>query len=364
MLILQSIISKRKEMVLSKRNNRFLLFTIVGIVCVLISQGIWLHNAYLYTGRQLMIDAKEAFALAYQKEQTYRVPFANIVNSGAVTIESCSSEEVQIIRYCPEPDTTVYNNLSGLSIESFINHVFVDLREQISPINIYCLSDLFSGMLFEKNIPVSFVVERFNTSTEKIIDSSLLPDKTQPKANPETTVVMEISNNESLRAILEVTSGVIFRQMTGSIICSLFLSIFIIACLWLLYTQQNKAFEVHASPSSAGNSNSLHEKNMNHSIAIGQYIFNPEKNELNGYGSHIQLNKKENSILQRLCMQYGNVVERNLLLEENWGGNGIIYSRSLDTYITTLRKYLKNEPSVQIVAVKGVGYKLVELEKA
>ena len=60
-----------------------------------------------------------------------------------------------------------------------------------------------------------------------------------------------------------------------------------------------------------------------------------------------------------LCLNEGNVVERNALLEENWGSNGIIYSRSLDTYLTSLRKYLKKDPEIQIVTVKGVGYKLM-----
>ena len=92
---------------------------------------------------------------------------------------------------------------------------------------------------------------------------------------------------------------------------------------------------------------------------IGQYVFDPAKNELQGSGEVVQLNKKENAILHALCMQCGNVIERSQLLEENWGDNGIIYSRSLDTYITTLRKYLKKDPSIQIVTIKGVGYKLV-----
>ena len=337
-------------MVSSKRNLHLRFFAFTGILCALISLATGLYNTYRFTGRQLMVDAKEAFMSACQKEQTYRVPFANIMNTGAVTIESCGSEEVQIIRNCPEPDTIFYNNLSGLSIESFINHLFVDLREQITPINIFCLADLFSGMLYEKDISVYFVVERFNTSTEEIIDSSLLPDKKQPKATPGTTIVMDISGNESLRAVLQITTGVILRRMTGAIICSVCLTMIVIACLCFLYLKQ----------ASSSKDDSLYENNTDLSFAIGQFTFNPAKNELHGFGKHIQLNKKENAILCRLCTQYGNVVERNLLLEENWGSNGIIYSRSLDTYITALRKHLKNEPSVQIVTVKGVGYKLVE----
>jgi DNA-binding response OmpR family regulator len=100
---------------------------------------------------------------------------------------------------------------------------------------------------------------------------------------------------------------------------------------------------------------------QNNTFQIGQYRFNPGKNELTGFGESIQLNKKENSILYALCVKQGNVVERNALLEENWGSLGMIYSRSLDTYLTTLRKYLKKDTSIQIVTVKGVGYKLVNL---
>jgi len=342
-------------MISLKSNIRLLLFTLAGIVCVLLSQAIWLHNTYRFTARQLMVEAKEAFAPAYQKEQTYRVPFVNIVNSGAVTIESCGTEEVQIIRYCPEPDTIFYNNLSGLSIESFINHVFVDLREQITPINIFCLADLYSGMLYEKDIPAYFVIERFNTSTGDIIDSSLLPDKKQPKVNPETTFVMDISEKESLRALLEISSAVIIRRMTGTIIIAILLTITTIACLCFLYAKNRYP----ASISTTGNSAPFQENSPGHPYAIGQYSFDPAKNELQGLGETIQLNKKENLILSKLCAHYGNVVERDVLLNDNWGSTGIIYSRSLDTYITALRKHLKKEPSVQIVTIKGVGYKLV-----
>jgi len=97
----------------------------------------------------------------------------------------------------------------------------------------------------------------------------------------------------------------------------------------------------------------------NVAFRIGQYHFDPNKNELTGFGECIQLNKKENSILQALCAKQGNVVERNLLLDENWGSLGLVYSRSLDTYLATLRKYLRKDSSVQIVTIKGVGYKLV-----
>ena len=93
--------------------------------------------------------------------------------------------------------------------------------------------------------------------------------------------------------------------------------------------------------------------------SIGQYTFDPAKNELYGCGESFLLNKKENAILYALCAQCGNVVERCILLSENWGSSGEIYSRSLDTYIAAIRKYLKKDPSIQIVTIKGLGYKIV-----
>ena len=336
----------------------------VIVAAVLISQVLWLVNTYQTTKRQIMVEAKEAFLPAYQKEQTYRVPFIDIVNSGAVIIESCGPEEMFIIRQCPDPDTIIYSNLSGHSIESVINSVFVNMREQITPINIYCMADLYAGLLYEKDIHANFVIERFETTTDEIFDSSLLPDKKQPKPDPAMTVVMDISGHESLRAVLEIPSIVIFRRMAGTIVLATVLTFIIIVCLYRLYFKKTNAtspitetFTANASTSPA-DAVSINGNN-NQPFTIGQYTFNPAKNELYGFGENFQLNKKENTILYKLCAQRGFVVERNILLNENWGSSGIIYSRSLDTYITALRKFLKKDSSVQIITIKGVGYKLV-----
>jgi DNA-binding response OmpR family regulator len=62
--------------------------------------------------------------------------------------------------------------------------------------------------------------------------------------------------------------------------------------------------------------------------------------------------------LRELCLHDENIVERRFLLRKYWDNTGLIYSRSLDTYIAKLRKYLETDPSVQIITVKGLGYKL------
>ena len=350
-----------------KKNNYLLSGVTAAIVSVLILQSVWLHYAYLQTRQQLMVHIEEAFGQAYRKEQTYRIPVIDIVNPGALTIESCGTEEIQIIRKCVIPDTIVFNNPSGHSIESFINRVFVDLREHIVPMNINCLADLFAGMLHEKDIRAYFVIERFDVATGKILDTSLLPDKKQPGMNPETTLLYNISEKESLRTIIEMTPAVVLGQMTGTLMLTIILIVVVACCLLFIYRYMRSVMNMANArefPEKVSDSftDAVSESNINvpdRKFNIGQYMFDPAKNELLGFGESVQLNKKENTILYALCAKCGNIVERGILLSDNWGDNGVIYSRSLDTYITTLRKYLKKDPSIQIITIKGVGYKIV-----
>ena len=340
-----------------RKKHRLLFGVSAGITSVLILQTVWLHYAYMQTRQQLMVHVKEAFEQAYGKEQTYRIPVVDIVNPGAVTIESCGTEEILIIRKCPEPDTIAYNNPSGLSIESFISRVFVDLREHITPMNINCLADLFAGMLHEKDIPAYFVVERVDAATGEILDTSLLPDKKQPAMNPETTLTLEISEKEFLRAIMHITPGVVLAQIMWTFIFTICFSIIAIACICYVYRRMRNDNAVIQSQHIVKEQEAA--EFQKEPFAIGQYTFDAGKNELRCCEESIQLNKKENAILYALCVNCGNVVERTLLLDENWGSNGFVYSRSLDTYITSLRKYFRKDPSVQIVTIKGLGYKLV-----
>ena len=326
-------------------------YAIAGSIFLLTLQSVWLRHAYITERRQMMNMIKDAFHQAYQKEQTYRIPVVDIVNPGAITIESCGNEEIFIIRKCPSPDTIVYNNISGHSIESFLSNVFVDLREQIVPLNIYCLADLFAGMLHDKDIPAAFVLERFDTTTGEVFETSMLLGKKQPDS--ENIIILQMSDKEAIRVIMQMTPGIVLASMTGTLVCTFCLFSITLIFIILPYCSQR------SKPDDQENVLIKNSDHKNDTYSIGQYHFDSAKNELSGFGEHIQLNKKENSILLALCMKQGNVVDRSVLLEENWGSLGMVYSRSLDTYLTTLRKYLKKDPSVQIITIKGVGYKLV-----
>jgi DNA-binding winged helix-turn-helix (wHTH) protein len=330
------------------------LWALAGGVCLLILQSVWIFQTYEQEHNCLVTGLKEAFTLAYQKEQTYRIPVVDIVNPGEVSIQSCGNEEIMIIRKCSPADTIVYENISGRSIEKFVDRVFRDLRENITPMNIYCLSDLYAGILHDKDIPIVYVIERYRIDTDAVLETTLPPDKQRLQTPYDNIIVIETSDAEAVRAILQITPGIIFRNMSGILACTFAVAIFILFCIALMYKNRKQEKKIEQTDIRSGEPQSA--------FHVGQFQFDPFKNELQGFGEIIQLNKKENSILHALCMQQGNVVERKTLLLDNWGSSGIIYSRSLDTYLASLRKYLKKDPSIQIVTIKGAGYKLVHKE--
>ena len=78
---------------------------------------------------------------------------------------------------------------------------------------------------------------------------------------------------------------------------------------------------------------------------------------------HRQLTQKETQILQLLCAHPDQVLPRETLLLHIWGKNDYFLGRSLDVFITKLRKYLKPEPTVKIVNIFRVGFMWVVEEK-
>jgi two-component system OmpR family response regulator len=107
---------------------------------------------------------------------------------------------------------------------------------------------------------------------------------------------------------------------------------------------------------SSGNSRSKKEDRY----AIGSYIFEPLTQMLIKGNNSVKLTTKESELLELLC-RYGNdILERNFALKSIWIDDNYFNARSMDVYITRLRKYLKGDPSVKILNVHGKGYKLIK----
>jgi two-component system OmpR family response regulator len=92
---------------------------------------------------------------------------------------------------------------------------------------------------------------------------------------------------------------------------------------------------------------------------IGEFSFDSKKQLLTRPGSRQKLTTKESELLKLLCNNMNQVLERNFALKAIWIDDNYFNARSMDVYITKLRKYLKGDPNVQIINVHGKGYKLV-----
>ncbi|GEP90692.1 Transcriptional regulatory protein, C terminal [Chitinophaga terrae (ex Kim and Jung 2007)] len=93
-------------------------------------------------------------------------------------------------------------------------------------------------------------------------------------------------------------------------------------------------------------------------ISIGNYQFIPTKGLLVYDSENISLTAKERTLLNIFLKQVNQVIDRNLLLKEGWEDEGVITGRSLDMYVSKLRKKLQKDASISIKNVHGKGYSL------
>lgn len=94
-------------------------------------------------------------------------------------------------------------------------------------------------------------------------------------------------------------------------------------------------------------------------LQIGQYEFDPKTMNLTYRDETISLSGKESELLLLLHTQMNEIVTREEILDKVWDDDGNYVGRTLDVYISKLRKKLEADPSIQIINVRGVGYKMV-----
>lgn len=92
---------------------------------------------------------------------------------------------------------------------------------------------------------------------------------------------------------------------------------------------------------------------------VGKLTFNAKKQTLFDGDIETKLTTKESELLRLLCMNANKVLERNYALKHIWADDNYFNARSMDVYITKLRKHLRKDPSVEIINVHGKGYKLI-----
>lgn len=91
---------------------------------------------------------------------------------------------------------------------------------------------------------------------------------------------------------------------------------------------------------------------------IGKFRFNAVHQLLQQGETKQKLTNKESELLRLLCLHQNAVLERDVALKLIWGNDSFFNARSMDVYITKLRKYLSSDPRIEIVNIHGRGFKL------
>ena len=95
-------------------------------------------------------------------------------------------------------------------------------------------------------------------------------------------------------------------------------------------------------------------------LAIGNYTFNKRRQVLQNGTDQRKLSYRESELLKLLYENRNGIVERKEILNLLWGSDSFFNSRNLDVYITKLRGYFKADPAIEIITIKGIGYRFVQ----
>lgn len=98
------------------------------------------------------------------------------------------------------------------------------------------------------------------------------------------------------------------------------------------------------------------KKELTISIPLGSYQFFPQRLILSHPLEQFKLTEREAKLLLFLSKRSGSLVTREEILQEVWGNSDFFNGRSMDVFITRLRKYLKHDISLQITSSRGVGF--------
>ncbi|HXS37833.1 MAG TPA: response regulator transcription factor [Flavipsychrobacter sp.] len=101
------------------------------------------------------------------------------------------------------------------------------------------------------------------------------------------------------------------------------------------------------------------KRSIESNIAISKYAFDPNKQLLEYNDNIVRLSHKETELLKVLLNYKNDIVSRDYILQKVWGTDTVYNSRTLDVYITRLRKYFKQDSHISLITLKGIGYRFI-----
>lgn len=120
-----------------------------------------------------------------------------------------------------------------------------------------------------------------------------------------------------------------------------------------------KPFSLEELMARIGNLLSMTGRSRPEQFKIGGLSFDPVRMLIENANETVTLSHRENELLKMFIDRIGSPVARKEILMHVWGDDHFFNSRNLDVYVTRLRKYLKMDPEIQLLTLKGVGYQLV-----
>jgi len=93
--------------------------------------------------------------------------------------------------------------------------------------------------------------------------------------------------------------------------------------------------------------------------AFGAFVLHYDEQHIEGPEGKHKLTSKENELIRLLASETNKLVNRSHALKQIWGDDSYFNARSMDVYLSKIRKILKDDPRVQIITVHGEGFKLI-----
>jgi DNA-binding response OmpR family regulator len=115
----------------------------------------------------------------------------------------------------------------------------------------------------------------------------------------------------------------------------------------------------HLLKNKSENADGSSNKVQTDKVEMGKYHFQLNRQVLNNGKEDRKLSYRESELLKLLYENRDKIIDRKDILNLLWGNDSFFNSRNLDVYITKLRSYLKEDPQLEIITIKGIGYRFV-----
>lgn len=210
------------------------------------------------------------------------------------------------------------------------------------------LVDIVDSVVLATNLANRYIVEIEDCTTKKIVYSYEFTQKEKSDIVPCGQRPQPISCYSILFTIIDADELILegkqepARANTVIILLMVFIGALIV--LGVVYLSKMKR--------------SKHKSNEDH-IQLGAFAFDLKNLELIQEKTTIELTSKEADLLHLLYGSVNNTVERDDILKAVWGDEGDYIGRTLDVFISKLRKKLQTDPNIKIMNIRGVGYKLI-----